>query len=99
MGVVEREGRGGKESSEGGDQGTCLAADGSARHCKHTSLLKKAFALTATWSPVPAHRACPPHACPPELIVDGGGTALPMLRQQDPREYEVEEEEEQVEGF
>ncbi|PRW44575.1 2-deoxy-D-gluconate 3-dehydrogenase [Chlorella sorokiniana] len=34
-----------------------------------------------------------------ELIVDGGGTALPMLRQQDPREYEVEEEEEEVEGF
>ncbi len=38
----------------------------------------------------------PPFCCPAELIVDGGGTALPMLRQQDPKEYEVEEE---VEGF
>lgn len=37
----------------------------------------------------------PRHAA--ELIVDGGGTALPMLRQQDPKEYELPEEEE--EGF
>ncbi len=28
--------------------------------------------------------------CPPaELIVDGGGTALPMLKQQDPEDFKV----------